>query len=266
FCQSGRGRVIDYVTQKYGEERVGQIITFGKLQAKAVIRDVARVFALPYSEADMISKLIPEELGITLDKALEMEPKLRELMETDPKIRQIIHISKRLEGLLRHASIHAAGVIITNKPLVSYCPLFKGREGEKVVQFDKDFSEKIGLVKFDFLGLKTLTVIDHASKFIQRDVDANFDIEDIDLEDKAVYDFIGDGETIGVFQLESSGMIELCKRIKPNTLDDITAINALYRPGPLESGMVDDFIEIKHGRKDMTFPFADLEPVLKDTY
>ncbi|PIP91482.1 MAG: DNA polymerase III subunit alpha [Bdellovibrionales bacterium CG12_big_fil_rev_8_21_14_0_65_38_15] len=266
FCQSGRGRVIDYVTQKYGEDRVGQIITFGKLQAKAVIRDVARVFALPYSEADMLSKLIPEELGITLEKALEMEPKLRELMETDPKIRQIISISRRLEGLLRHASIHAAGVIITNKPLVSYCPLFKGKEGEKVVQFDKDFSEKIGLVKFDFLGLKTLTVIDHAQKFIRRDKDADFDIEDIDLEDSSVYDFIGDGETIGVFQLESSGMIELCKRIKPNTLDDITAINALYRPGPLESGMVDDFIEIKHGRKEMTFPFEDLAPVLKDTY
>lgn len=266
FCQSGRGRVIDYVTQKYGEDRVGQIITFGKLQAKAVIRDVARVFALPYSEADMLSKLIPEELGITLEKALEMEPKLRELMETDPKIRQIISISRRLEGLLRHASIHAAGVIITNKPLVSYCPLFKGKEGEKVVQFDKDFSEKIGLVKFDFLGLKTLTVIDHAQKFIRRDKDPDFDIEDIDLEDSSVYDFIGDGETIGVFQLESSGMIELCKRIKPNTLDDITAINALYRPGPLESGMVDDFIEIKHGRKEMTFPFEDLAPVLKDTY
>ncbi len=266
FCQAGRGRVIDYVTQKYGEDRVGQIITFGKLQAKAVIRDVARVFALPYSEADMLSKLIPEELGITLEKALEMEPKLRELMETDPKIRQIISISRRLEGLLRHASIHAAGVIITNKPLVSYCPLFKGKEGEKVVQFDKDFSEKIGLVKFDFLGLKTLTVIDHAQKFIRRDKDPDFDIEDIDLEDSAVYDFVGEGETIGVFQLESSGMIELCKRIKPNTLDDITAINALYRPGPLESGMVDDFIEIKHGRKEMTFPFEDLAPVLKDTY
>lgn len=266
FCQSGRGKVIDYVTQKYGEDRVGQIITFGKLQAKAVIRDVARVFALPYSEADMLSKLIPEEIGITLDKAIEMEPKIRELMETDPKIRQIITISKRLEGLLRHASIHAAGVIITNKPLVSYCPLFKGREGEKVVQFDKDFSEKIGLVKFDFLGLKTLTVINHASKFIKRDSNPDFDIEDIDLEDKAVYDFIGNGDTIGVFQLESSGMIELCKRIKPNTLDDITAINALYRPGPLESGMVDDFVEIKHGRKEMSFPFEDLAPVLKDTY
>ena len=141
------------------------------------------------------------------------------------------------------------GVIITNKPLVKYCPLFKGREGEQVVQFDKDFSETIGLVKFDFLGLKTLTVIDYATKFIRRDHDNDFDIEAIDLEDKAVYDFISRGETIGVFQLESSGMIDLCKRIGYDNIEDITAINALYRPGPLESGMVDDFIEIKHGEK-----------------
>ncbi len=266
FCQTRRGEVIDYVTEKYGSERVGQIITFGKLQAKAVIRDVARVYALPYSEADMLAKLIPDELGITLTKALEMEPKISELMESDPKIRQIVNISLRLEGLLRHASIHAAGVIITNEPLVKYCPLFKGREGEQVVQFDKDFSEGIGLVKFDFLGLKTLSVIQQAVQFIRRDHDENFDIEEIDLEDKEVYDFISRGETIGVFQLESSGMIDLCKRIQPGTLDDITAINALYRPGPLESGMVDDFIEIKHGRKEMVFPFPDLEPVLKDTY
>ncbi|MGB0452089.1 MAG: DNA polymerase III subunit alpha [Bacteriovoracaceae bacterium] len=266
FCQSGRGKVIDYVTQKYGEERVGQIITFGKLQAKAVIRDVSRVFDLPYSEADMLAKLVPDELGISLEKALEMEPKFQELMKTDAKIRQIINISRRLEGLLRHASIHAAGVIITNLPLVKYCPLFKGREGEKVVQFDKDFSETIGLVKFDFLGLKTLTVINQASKFIQRDYDAAFDIESIDMEDKKVYDFVSSGKTVGVFQLESSGMIDLCKRIRPNSLEEITAINALYRPGPLESGMVDDFIEIKHGRKTMTFPFPELEEVLKDTY
>jgi len=266
FCQAGRSRVIEYVTKKYGEDRVGQIITFGKLQAKAVIRDVSRVFGLPYSEADMLSKLIPEELGITLEKAIEMEPKIRELMETDPKIRQIINISRRLEGLLRHASIHAAGVIITNKPLDHYCPLFKGKEGEKVVQFDKDFSELIGLVKFDFLGLKTLTVIDQACKFVRRDLKADFDIEEIDLEDQNVYDFISRGETIGVFQLESSGMIELCKRIQPGTLDDITAINALYRPGPLESGMVDDFIDIKHGRKEMALPFSTLGPILKDTY
>lgn len=266
FCQQGRGKVIEYVTKKYGEDRVGQIITFGKLQAKAVLRDVSRVFSLPYSEADVLSKLVPDELGISLDKAIELEPKISQWMESDPKINQIIKISKRLEGLLRHASIHAAGVIITSKPLVNYCPLFRGREGEKVVQFDKDFSEQIGLVKFDFLGLKTLTVIDYACKFIQRDHDKTFDIENIDLEDAEVYNFISRGETIGVFQLESSGMIDLCKRIMPGTLEDITAINALYRPGPLESGMVDDFIEIKHGRKDMVFPFPVLESVLKDTY
>jgi DNA polymerase-3 subunit alpha len=266
FCQDNRHRVIEYVTQKYGEDRVGQIITFGKLQAKAVIKDVSRVFGLTFGEADVISKLIPDELKITLDKALEMEPKLTELMDSDPRVKQVINISRRLEGLLRHASIHAAGVIITNLPLVTYCPLFKGREGEKVIQFDKDFSEKIGLVKFDFLGLKTLTVIENASNFIKRDSDPSFDIEAIDLEDKNVYDFISKGETIGVFQLESSGMIDLCKRIAPGSIDDISAINALYRPGPLESGMVDEFIEIKHGRKLTHYPFPSLEPVLKDTY
>jgi DNA polymerase-3 subunit alpha len=266
FCQDRRQEVIEYVTQKYGEDKVGQIITFGKLQAKAVLRDVSRVFDLPYSEADMLSKLVPDELGINLTKALEMEPKLRELQETDPKIRQIIKISLRLEGLLRHASIHAAGVIITDEPLVNYCPLYKGREGEQVVQFDKDFSEAIGLVKFDFLGLKTLTVIKRSENFIKRDHVADFNIEDIDLEDANVYKFIGDGHSIGVFQLESSGMIDLCKRIKPDTLDDITAINALYRPGPMGSGMHDEFVEIKHGRKEEKYLFEDLRPVLKDTY
>jgi DNA polymerase-3 subunit alpha len=266
FCQENRHRVIEYVTQKYGDERVGQIITFGKLQAKAVIKDVSRVFGLTFGEADVLSKLIPEELKMTLDKAIEMEPKISELMDSDPRIKQVVNISRRLEGLLRHASIHAAGVIITNKPLVNYCPLFKGREGEKVIQFDKDFSEKIGLVKFDFLGLKTLTVIENATNFIKRDKIPDFDIEAIDLEDPAVYDFISKGETVGVFQLESSGMIDLCKRIAPGSIDDISAINALYRPGPLESGMVDEFIEIKHGRKLSHYPFPTLEPVLKDTY
>lgn len=266
FCQVGRSKVIEYVTEKYGKDKVGQIITFGKLQAKAVIRDVSRVYDLAYSEADMLAKLVPDELGITLERALELEPKLRNIIDKDPKVRQIFNIAGRLEGLLRHASIHAAGVIITNKPLVEYCPLFKGREGEQVVQFDKDFSELIGLVKFDFLGLKTLTVIDRAQKFIQRDSDPSFDIESVDFEDEEVYRFISRGETIGVFQLESSGMIDLCKRIEPDTLDDITAINALYRPGPLESGMVDDFIEIKHGRKETVYPFDELEEVLKDTY
>lgn len=266
FCQDRRQEVIEYVTQKYGEDKVGQIITFGKLQAKAVLRDVSRVFALPYSEADALAKLIPDELGIELQEAIDKEPKLKELEDNDPKIRRILNISKRLEGLLRHASIHAAGVIITNDPLVSYCPLYKGREGEQVVQFDKDFSEKIGLVKFDFLGLKTLTVIENAAKFIRRDFDKNFDIEAIDMTDQEVFKLIGNGDTTGVFQLESSGMKDLCKRIKPDSIDDITAINALYRPGPMGSGMHDEFVEIKHGRKEESYLFPELEPVLKDTY
>lgn len=266
FCQDRRQEVINYVTKKYGEERVGQIITFGKLQAKAVLRDVSRVFALPYSEADALAKLIPDELGIELQEAIDKEPKLKDLEDNDPKIRRILQISKKLEGLYRHASIHAAGVIITNEPLVTYCPLYKGREGEQVVQFDKDFSEKIGLIKFDFLGLKTLTVIDHAQKFIQRDIDPSFDIESISMEDPEVFALISEGETTGVFQLESSGMKDLCKRIKPDSIDDITAINALYRPGPMGSGMHDEFVEIKHGRKPEIYLFEELRPVLKDTY
>jgi DNA polymerase-3 subunit alpha len=269
FCQDRRPEVIKYVTQKYGTDKVGQIITFGKLQPKAVIRDVSRVYGLPYAETDALAKLIPDELGITLDEALEKEPKFAELTEKDPKIRRIIQISRRLEGLLRHASIHAAGVIITSEPLVNYCPLYKGKEGEQVVQFDKDFSEEIGLVKFDFLGLKTLTVVDNASKFIRRDHDKEFDIEFIDIEDDYVYDYISEGMTTGVFQLESSGMKDLCSRLKPGTLDDITAINALYRPGPMGLGMHDEFIERKFGRKEVDYFFEgerSLEPILFDTY
>ncbi len=266
FCQDRRQEVIEYVTKKYGEERVGQIITFGTLSAKAVLRDVSRVFALPYSEADALAKLIPEELGIDLQEAIDKEPKLKELEDSDPKIRRILQIGKRLEGLNRHAGIHAAGVIITNEPLVTYCPLFRGSKGEQVVQFDKDFSEKIGLVKFDFLGLKTLTVISNAQKLIQRDIKADFDIEFIDYHDQSVYKLISEGSTVGVFQLESSGMQDLCKRIKPDSIDDITAINALYRPGPMGSGMHHEFAEIKHGQKPEVYTFEELKPVLKDTY
>jgi DNA polymerase-3 subunit alpha len=269
FCQDRRPEVIAYVTRKYGVDKVGQIITFGKLQAKAVLRDVSRVYNLPYAESDALAKLIPDELGINLERALEMEPKLLELTEKDPKIRRIIQISRRLEGLLRHASIHAAGVIITSEPLVNYCPLYKGREGEQVVQFDKDFSEKIGLVKFDFLGLKTLTVVSNASKFIRRDFDPHFDIESIDDEDQKVYDYVSEGKTTGVFQLESSGMKDLCSRLQPGSIDDITAINALYRPGPMGLGMHDEFIERKFGRKEVDYFFEgeqSLEDILKDTY
>ncbi len=265
FCQQRRGEVINYVTEKYNTERVGQIVTFGKLLAKAAIRDVSRVLGLPYSEADMLSKLVPEELGITLDEALEQEPKFNELMDTDPKIKKVINYSRQVEGLSRHASIHAAGVIITSEPLVKYCPLLTGANEERVIQFDKNWSEEIGLVKFDFLGLKTLTVISYATEHIRKSSDPHFDIENIDLEDSDVYKYIAEGETTGVFQLESSGMIDLCKRIHPDSIEDITAINALYRPGPMGSGMVDDFVEIKNGRKEISYPFQELEGVLKDT-
>ncbi len=266
FCQNGRAQVIDYVTQKYGEEKVGQIITFGKLQPKAAIKDVARVFGLSFAEADTMSKLIPDELKITLKKAFDGEPRLRQLIDSDLRIKRVFEIATRLEGLYRHAGIHAAGVVITNRPLVEYCPLFKGAKGEKVIQFDKDFAEQVGLVKFDFLGLKTLTVIEQAQKIIRSNLDPQFDVEKIDIKDRQVYELISRGETLGIFQLESSGMMELCKNLGPDNLEDVTAINALYRPGPLNSGMVDDFIAIKHGHKKMTFPFPQLEEVLRDTY
>lgn len=268
FCQDRRQEVIEYVTKKYGEDKVGQIITFGTLSAKAVLRDVSRVFALPYAEADALAKLVPEELGIELQEAIDQEPKLKELEDNDPKIRRILQIGKRLEGLNRHAGIHAAGVIITNEPLVTYCPLFRGAKGEQVVQFDKDFSEKIGLVKFDFLGLKTLTVISNAEKFIRRDFDPKFDIEYIDYNDADVYQMISDGKTVGVFQLESSGMQDLCKKIKPGSIDDITAINALYRPGPMGMGMHLKFAEIKNKINGAVeeYAFEELKPVLRDTY
>ncbi len=266
FCQDGRQEVLDYVSDKYGEEKVGQIITFGQLLAKGVIRDVSRVYGLPYSEADYLAKLIPDELKMTLSRALEMEPRLKELEDKDPKVRQVLKIAKRLEGLFKSAGMHACGVIITNDPLVNHCPLFKGKEGERVVQYDKNWSEEIGLVKFDFLGLKTLTVIRNAGNFIRRDLNPDFDIEYVDLEDKKVFDYVSTGNTLGVFQLESSGMQDLCKRIKPDCLDDVTAINALYRPGPLGSGMVDDFIERKQGLQDVSYPFKELEGVLQDTY
>ncbi len=266
FCQKGRAKVIEYVTKKYGKDNVGQIITFGKLQAKAAIKDVSRVFGLTFAHADILSKLIPEEIGMTLNKALEREPRLREMIERDPKIKKIFTIAQRLEGLYRHAGIHAAGVIITNRPLVEYCPLFKGQKGEKVIQFDKDCAEQIGLIKFDFLGLKTLTVINHASKLIQKNHDNFFDIESIDYNDKKVFHFVSEGQTIGIFQLESAGMIDLCKRVQPDSLDDITAINALYRPGPMGSGMHDEFVDIKHGKKKETYIFDELKPILQDTY
>ncbi len=279
FCQDRRGEVIDYVSKKYGLENVCQIITFGKLQARAVLKDVGRVLGLTFAETDQLTKLMPDELHITIDAALEKEPRLREKMEQEPKLAKVIEYARALEGLYRNAGMHAAGVIITERPVVEYCPLFVGRDGATVTQLDKDSAEAIGLVKFDFLGLKTLTVIDHAIKLIrlrnsggirgegeEARKQEDFRIEEISDRDSKVFALIGSGDTDGVFQVESSGMKDLCVRIQPSSIEDLTAINALYRPGPLGSGMVDDFIDRKHGRNPIVYDVPTLEPILKDTY
>jgi DNA polymerase-3 subunit alpha len=267
FCQERRGLVIQYVEQKYGKENVSQIITFGKLQAKAVIKDVGRVLGLAFAETDQITKLFPDELNIKLKDAYDNAPDLRTKIESDAKLKKVWEYALKLEGLYRNAGMHAAGVIITEEPIVSYCPLYVSKDGDVVTQFDKDFSEKIGLVKFDFLGLKTLTVIDNAVKFIRlREGQEKFNLKEISLKDPKVYDLISSGNTNGVFQVESEGMKDLCRRIVPSSLEDITAINALYRPGPLGSGMVDDFIDRKHGRLETKYELPILEPILKETY
>lgn len=261
FCQVRRGEVIDYVTQKYGSENVCQIITFGKLQARAVIKDVCRVLGMSFSDSDQLTKLVPEELDITLDRALELEPQLKEKMKADRRIEQVISYARSLEGLYRNVGVHAAGVIITEKPIVHYCPLFRVKDENWVTQFDKDFAEAIGLIKFDFLGLKTLTVIDQTVRLMK-----GFHLDQMNYQDPKVFALISSGDTDGVFQVESSGMKDLCMRVQPSSLEDLTAINALYRPGPLGSGMVDDFIDRKHGRKPISYELPALEPILKDTY
>lgn len=265
FCQDRRGEVIDYVVRKYGRANVSQIITFGKLLAKSVIRDVGRVLNMTYGEVDLIAKLIPDELGIDLEDSFEKEPRLQELCDKEPRIAKLFEIARSLEGLSRNAGVHAAGVVITNRPLVEYCPLFTGKDAETVVQFDKDYAEKIGLVKFDFLGLKTLTVIDNAVKFV-REVAKDFELEKINYGDPEVFKLISSGDTDGIFQLESSGMKDLCQRVQPSNLEDITAINALYRPGPLNSGMVDDYINRKHGRTETVYEVPQLAEILQETY
>jgi len=267
FCIYGREAVIDYVRQKYGDANVAQIITFGTMAAKGVIRDVGRAIGMPYGDVDKIAKLVPGVLNITLKEALKQEPKLKEQAEKDPKVKELIKVALALEGLTRHASTHAAGVVVTPKPLPEYLPLYTDpKAGGQVTQFSMGYVEKIGLVKFDFLGLKTLTVIDNAVRLIHEGKNPDFDLTLVADDDPKAYELLCRGETTGVFQLESSGMKELLVKLKPNCFEDIIAICALYRPGPLGSGMVDDFIQRKHGKKKITYDFPQLEPILKDTY
>ncbi len=267
FCINGRERVFKYVVDKYGGgEKVAQIITFGKLKTRAVIRDVGRALDIPLHEVDTIAKMVPDVLNISLDEALKQEPRLRELAKQNPQVAELIQISRTLEGLPRHASTHAAGVVISDRPLVDYLPLYKGKKDEIVTQFDMKVVEKIGLVKFDFLGLRNLTVIDNTLKLIARQQKEAPDLENIDFNDAETYRLLSSGDTTGVFQLESSGMKDLLIRLRPECFDDVIALVALYRPGPLDSGMVADFVQRKHGKKAVEYLVAELEPILKETY
>jgi DNA polymerase III subunit alpha len=264
FCQENRGRVIDYVTQKYGEASVSQIITYGKLQTKAAIRDVGRVLGMTFGEVDVVSKLIPDKLGITLKEAIDLEPRLRDMMEDDPKIGTLMELAQKIEGLTRHAGIHAAGVIIADGRIVDKAPLYRGADGENVVQYDMKHSEKLGLIKFDFLGLKTLTHISEAMRLVEKNRNKKIAISDISLKDPGVYEVMCKGDTAGIFQFESEGITDLIRKAQPNCFEDIVAINALYRPGPMD--MIPDYLDRKSGRKKVDYLFKELEPILKETY
>ena len=264
FCMRRRDEVLQYVTKKYGN--VSQIITFGKMKARAVVRDVGRVMGVPYGDVDRLAKLIPNALGITLELALKTEPQLKELAEKDEKIKKLIEVAKMLEGFPRHASTHAAGVVISDQPLVNFLPLYRGQHDETVTQYDMKAVEKVGLIKFDFLGLKTLTVLDDTIKLIEKNHGKKIDLSTLPLDDPLVYKILGEADTSGVFQLESSGMTDLVAKLKPNRFADLIALVALFRPGPLGSGMVDDFIARKHGRTPIRYELPQLEEILADTY
>ena len=269
FCIRGRAQVIQYVKDKYGADRVAQIATFGTLKAKAAIRDVGRALGFSFAETDAIAKLIPapkQGFDYPLTESIKMEPRLQELIKTDPRVQTLIDHALRLEGLTRHASTHAAGVVLSNLPLVDHLPLFVDKEGGIVTQFDMGSVEKIGLVKFDFLGLKTLTLIYDCLELLKESRGEIVDLARLPLDDKNTYRLLCDGNTTGVFQLESTGIREMTVRIRPNCFEDLVAILALYRPGPLDSGMAEQYIKRKHGKEKIKYLHPLLETILKDTY
>jgi DNA polymerase III subunit alpha len=266
FCERRRGEVIDYVTRKYGRENVAQIITFGTMKARAVVRDVARVMDIPYADADRVAKAIPAALDMTLEKALEENPVLKEMEQKDERVKELLGVARRLEGMTRHASVHAAGVVIAPRPLTEFVPLYKSQKDEIVTQWAMKEVERMGLLKMDFLGLSTLTLIRDALEEIRRTEGIDLDIDAIPLNDAKTFQLFCDGQTYGVFQFESSGMRELLRKAKPERLDDLIALNALYRPGPLKSGMVDDYISRKQGKTEVKYELSQLAPILQDTY
>ena len=263
FCYERRQEVIDYVTRKYGKDCVAQIVTFGTLAARGVIRDVGRVMDLPYAYVDSIAKMIPQELGITIDKALQMNPELRKLYESDETVTHLIDMAKRLEGLPRHCSMHAAGVVICQKPVEEYVPLSRAADGTITTQFIMTTLEELGLLKMDFLGLRTLTVIQNAVQ-LARKKQPDLQIDKIDYDDKAVLDYIGTGKTEGIFQLESGGMKNFMKELQPHSLEDVIAGISLYRPGPMD--FIPQYIRGKNDRSSITYDCPQLEPILAPTY
>lgn len=266
FCENRRGEVIDYVTRKYGRENVAQIITFGTMKARAVVRDVGRVLDMPYGDVDKIAKMIPPDLHMTLEKALQDSPPLKDAYDKDTRVKELIDISRRLEGTTRHASTHAAGVVIAPRPLTDLVPLasFKGGTEGITTQFDMHGVERIGLLKMDFLGLRTLTLIDNCVKMIAAQTGQRVDIEHVPADDARTYELFTQGRTSGLFQFESEGMRDILKRFKPDQLEHLTALNALYRPGPMQ--MIDDFIKRRHGQTRVVYDHPLLEPILSATY
>src|SRR3989338_7905507 len=266
FCYERRGEVIDYVNKKYGQENVAQIITFGTMQARAAVRDVGRAMGIAYGDVDRIAKLIPNDLGITLDDALEKEPQLKKVCREDKTAADIITTAQVLEGLNRHASIHAAGIVISDKPLTEYIPLYRTTDDQITTGYSMDGIAAIGLLKMDLLGLRTLTVVDETIKLVKRTRGIDINIYKILLDDSKTYEQLGRANSFGIFQLESAGMRDLLKKTKPSEFEDIISILALYRPGPMGSGMLDDFIKRKRGQVKFQYDHPKLEPILKSTY
>ncbi len=266
FCMNRRGEVIQYVTQKYGREQVAQIITFNTLGARAAIKDVGRALDLTFADVEKVTKLVPGILNIDLKRSFEMEPGFAEAGQKDPRIQEVLDTAVRLEGLARNASVHAAGVVISPVPLKSIVPLYKTNRDEIVTEYDMNGLDKLGLLKMDFLGLTTLTLLDDAVKLIEKRHGVKLVMEDLPLDDPKAYEIFCKAFTSGVFQFESQGMRDILRKYQPSRLEDLTALNALYRPGPIQGGMLDDFIERKHGRKDVRYDLPELKPILEETY
>jgi DNA polymerase III subunit alpha len=266
FCMRRRGELIDYVTHKYGRENVSQIITFGTMAAKAAVKDVGRAMDIPYGEVDRLAKLIPTTLGIELKDALEESPQLKAAIDADEKFKDLMKVAMRLEGLSRHASTHAAGVVISPQPLTELVPVYKTNRDEITTQYDMTALERIGLLKMDFLGLTTLTVLFDTVKMIEKNRGVKIDIDNLLLDDETTYKLFSRGDTTAIFQFESHGMRDILRRYQPTRIEDLTALNALYRPGPIQGGMIDDFINRKHGKTKVAYELPQLKDILEETY